>query len=74
MAGGTTGGLWDTIREQLRLRGQDAELHLFGAYVTHAAQKLHDPVRLAGMPDFVVSERREREQHVKPHLLRFLVY
>ena len=35
--------LWPAIRRQL---GDDAaELHLYGAYPTHAVQRLHDPVR-----------------------------
>lgn len=41
-----SGGLWDAIRGRLRERGEEAELHLFGAYVNHAAQQLHDPVLL----------------------------
>ncbi len=49
---GAAGGLWDAIRAALRAEGQDAELHLYGAYVTHAAQKLHDPV---GRPPFSLS-------------------
>jgi hypothetical protein len=35
--------LWPAIRRQM---GDDAaELHLYGAYPTHAVQRLHDPVR-----------------------------
>lgn len=37
------GELWPAIRRQL---ADDAvELHLYGAYPTHAVQRLHDPVR-----------------------------
>lgn len=37
------GELWDAVRA--RLDDESAELHLYGAYPTHAVQRLHDPVR-----------------------------
>ncbi len=37
------GELWDAVRA--RLGDASAELHLYGAYPTHAVQRLHDPVR-----------------------------
>lgn len=40
------GGLWDAIRQGLQSHGEtEVKLHLYGSYVTHAAQKLHDPAR-----------------------------
>ena len=36
--------IWGSLRKQVP---QGTELHVFGAYVTGAAQQLHDPVRRA---------------------------
>ena len=36
--------LWDIVRE--RLGDAEVELHLYGAYPSAAAQRLHDPVGL----------------------------
>ena len=39
--------IWESLRQQVP---QGTELHVFGAYVSGAAQQLHDPVRGAALP------------------------
>lgn len=39
------GELWDSIRQQLGDSHGVAELHVYGAYPTGAAQQLHSPVK-----------------------------